>query len=228
MRRLTRTSLWLWGTFLFTASVIAGIIALLVTAGPQKDSRRADVPPVPEGMEVATLGSGCFWCSEAIFQQLRGVHSVVPGYSGGHVPNPTYRQVSSRTSGHAEVIRIVFDPRVISYAELLEAFWQSHDPTTVDRQGNDRGPQYRSVIFTHSDQQRQEAEHYKERLGESGAFAAPIVTQIVPFTEFYPAELYHLNYFADNGRQPYCASVIGPKVEEFRRAFADKLKSPAD
>jgi peptide-methionine (S)-S-oxide reductase len=183
--------------------------------------------PLPEGMEEATLGGGCFWCTEAVFQQLRGVHSVVSGYGGGDVPNPTYRQVCSGTTGHAEAIHIVYDPRVISYAELLEVFWQSHDPTTRDRQGPDAGPQYRSVIFYHNPQQRQEAEHYKQQLDASGAFAAPIVTQIAPFTEFYPAEDGHQDYFAEHARQPYCATYIRPKLEKLKKAFRDKLKTTA-
>jgi peptide-methionine (S)-S-oxide reductase len=225
MRRPTRKALWLWGCLLAAASAIGGTAALLGTAGSGQDVPRAAAPPVPEGMEVATLGGGCFWCTEAIFLQLRGVHSVVSGYSGGHVADPTYREVCSGTTGHAEVVRVVFDPQVISYVELLAAFWQSHDPTTKDRQGHDVGPQYRSVIFTHSDQQRQEAEHYKQRLEQSGAFRAPIVTQIEPAVEFYPAELYHQNYFAEHGRQPYCARVIAPKLEKFKQAFADKMKT---
>lgn len=226
-RRPNRAALWLVSALLLVGCAVGGIVAL-VGGGDPADARPAPLPPVPEGMEVATFGAGCFWCTEAIFLQLRGVHSVVSGYSGGHAPNPTYRQVCTGTTGHAEAVRIVFDPRVISYAELLEAFWQSHDPTTKDRQGNDRGPQYRSVVFYHSEAQRDEAQRYKERLGQSGAFAAPIVTQIEPAAEFYPAEGYHQNFFAEHGREPYCARVIVPKVEEFRRAFADKLKTPAE
>jgi peptide-methionine (S)-S-oxide reductase len=226
MRSLRQKLFWLLGILFLAASVISGIA--LLTNDPPPAVRRAPVPPVPEGMEVATFGAGCFWCTEAVFQQLRGVQSVVSGYSGGHVPDPTYRQVCGGETGHAEVIRVVFDPRAISYAELLEAFWKSHDPTTENRQGNDVGPQYRSVIFCHNQAQRDEAEHYRQRLDESAAFPGPIVTEIEQAREFYPAEMDHQNYFAENGRMPYCIRVIQPKVEKFRQAFADKLKSPGE
>jgi peptide-methionine (S)-S-oxide reductase len=192
---------------------------------PQSDVPRRPLPPVPEGMEQATFGSGCFWCTEAIFQQLRGVQSVVSGYTGGQVLNPTYAQVCNGNTGHAEAIRIVYDPREITYGDLLEAFWKSHDPTTLNRQGNDQGTQYRSAIFYHTDEQRKTAEDYKGRLNESGAFSAPIVTEISPAAEFYPAEDYHQNYFVENGRQPYCALVIRPKLEKFKQVFKDKLKA---
>ena len=178
----------------------------------------------PPGMAKATFGGGCFWCTEAVFQQLKGVHSVVSGYSGGSVKNPTYRQVCTGTTGHAEAIQVTYDPAVISYEELLEVFWQTHDPTTPDRQGNDVGPQYRSVIFYHTDEQKQLAERFKQKLDASGAFALPIVTDIVPFTEFYRAETYHQNYFQENSEQPYCRVFIGPKVEKVKKVFRDKLK----
>jgi peptide-methionine (S)-S-oxide reductase len=178
----------------------------------------ASTAPVPEGLERATFGAGCFWCAEAVFQQLRGVRSVVSGYSGGSVKNPTYQHVCAGATGHAEVIQVDFDPKVITYAELLEVFWKTHDPTTLNRQGNDVGPQYRSVIFYHSPQQRELAEHYKEKLDDSGAFRAPIVTEIAPFAEFYPAEEYHQNYFVDHPRQTYCALFIGPKIEKVRHS----------
>jgi peptide-methionine (S)-S-oxide reductase len=195
---------------------------------PSSQSAAAGLlPPLPEGMERATFGSGCFWCTEAVFQQLRGVHTVASGYSGGQVPNPTYRQVCTGTTGHAEVIHVVYDPKLVSYAELLEAFWKSHDPTTLNRQGNDHGTQYRSVVFYHNEEQRKLAEEYKQRLDESGAFPAPIVTEIAPFAAFYPAEDYHQNYFNEHGHEPYCAMIIRPKLEKFRKAFADKLKTAA-
>lgn len=180
----------------------------------------------PAGREVATFGSGCFWCTEAIFQQLAGVESVVSGYSGGTLPNPTYEDICTGQTGHAEVVQVTFDPRTVSYADLLEAFWKSHDPTTLNRQGNDFGTQYRSVIFYHSDEQRRLAEHYKQQLDASGAFARPIVTEIAPFEKFYGAEGYHQNFYNDNPRYGYCEVVIQPKLEKFRKAFADKLKSP--
>jgi peptide-methionine (S)-S-oxide reductase len=184
-------------------------------------------PALPGGLQRATFGSGCFWCSEAVFQRLKGVQSVVPGYSGGRVADPSYEQVSTGTTGHAEVVQLTYDPEVISYADLLEVFWRTHDPTTPNRQGHDVGPQYRSVVFYHDDEQRRQAEHYKAQLDGAGAFSAPIVTEIVPFRAFYPAEAYHLNYFNENGRQPYCSLVIRPKVEAFKNAFRDKLK-PAE
>jgi peptide-methionine (S)-S-oxide reductase len=182
------------------------------------------VAEAPERLEKATFGCGCFWCTEAVLQQLKGVHSVVSGYSGGGLPNPTYRDVCSGTTGHAEVIQISFDPKVISYPELLEVFWKTHDPTTLNRQGNDVGTQYRSVVFYHSDEQREQAEHIKRKLDESGAWGAPIVTEIAPLAAFYPAETYHQNYYNDNPRQPYCSVVIGPKLDKVKKVFQDKLK----
>jgi peptide-methionine (S)-S-oxide reductase len=177
--------------------------------------------------EVATLGGGCFWCLEAVFEQLRGVDSVVSGYAGGHVPSPTYEQVCGKQTGHAEVVQVTFDPSVISYRELLTVFFATHDPTTRDRQGNDVGPQYRSVIFYHSEEQKKAAEEtimLIEDLTEDDEFSQPIVTEVVPFTTFYPAEGYHQGYFRGNPAQPYCAVVVAPKVAKFRKQFAAKLK----
>jgi peptide-methionine (S)-S-oxide reductase len=174
---------------------------------------------------TATLGTGCFWCTEAIFQQLKGVQSVTSGYSGGAVENPTYKQVCSGTTGHAECLQIVYDTDQISFDELLEIFWQVHDPTTLNRQGNDVGTQYRSVIFYHDEMQRARAEKYKTALDASGAFANPIVTALEPMTIFYPAENYHQDYFNGNeNTNPYCAVVIRPKVDKFRKVFKEKLK----
>jgi peptide-methionine (S)-S-oxide reductase len=184
-----------------------------------------DAVPPPGGMELATFGSGCFWCTEAVFQQIKGVTQVVSGYSGGAVPNPTYGQICTGTTGHAEVVQVTFDPAVVAYPELLEVFWRSHDPTTRDRQGADSGPQYRSVVFTHSDRQREQAERYKRLIDAAKVYPNPLVTEIVPFTAFYPAEADHQNYFAANPRQPYCRAVIGPKVEKLRAVFRDKLKA---
>ncbi len=197
---------------------------------PGKQTTPQPQAPAPEplaatgGLETATFGAGCFWCTEAVFQQLKGVRRVVSGYAGGHVKNPTYQNVCSGTTGHAEVIQVTFDPKLISYAELLEVFWQTHDPTTLNRQGNDEGTQYRSVIFYHDDPQRKAAEHDQRKLDESGALGGPIVTEISPLVEFYAAEDYHQNYFADNPRRPYCAAIIRPKVEKVRKVFQDKLK----
>jgi peptide-methionine (S)-S-oxide reductase len=176
-------------------------------------------------MEIATFGNGCFWCTEAIFQQLKGVDKVESGYAGGHVENPTYKQVCAATTGHAEVIQISYNPDEISFEELLQVFWETHDPTTPDRQGNDVGPQYRSVIFYHNDAQRQLAEQYKQELDSSGAFDDPIITEISPLTNYYPAENYHQNYFNNNGSQPYCAFLIRPKLDKFKKVFKDKLKA---
>lgn len=174
--------------------------------------------------DTAILGNGCFWCTEAIFQQLNGVISVESGYSGGHVENPTYEQVCEKNTGHAEAIRVVYDPKKISYDELLEVFWQTHDPTTLNRQGNDVGPQYRSVVFYTNEEQKKKAEFYKKKLDESGAFDKPIVTAVEPYKNFYVAENYHQNYYKLNGNQPYCYFVIKPKLEKFQKAFANKLK----
>lgn len=179
---------------------------------------------LPANMDTATFGNGCFWCTEAIFQNLKGVYSAVSGYSGGHVKNPTYKDVCAGITGHAEVLQIVYDPAVISFEELLEVFWKTHDPTTLNRQGNDIGTQYRSSIFYHNEQQKQLAESYKKKLDASGAFAKPIVTEIVAFTEFYRAENYHQDYYSLNGSEPYCTYVIQPKVEKFKEVFKDKLK----
>jgi peptide-methionine (S)-S-oxide reductase len=174
--------------------------------------------------ELATFGAGCFWCVEAVFQQLDGVSKVESGYSGGHVDNPTYREVCNGETGHAEVCQITFDPTKIGFEELLEVFWQTHDPTTPNQQGHDVGPQYRSAIFYHSDRQRELAEKYKRELDAAGVFNAPIVTEITPFTKFYKAEDYHQNYFRENPYEGYCRVVIQPKVEKLKKVFSAKLK----
>ncbi|HYF02886.1 MAG TPA: peptide-methionine (S)-S-oxide reductase MsrA [Patescibacteria group bacterium] len=175
--------------------------------------------------ETATFGNGCFWCTEAIFQDLEGVESAISGYSGGHVENPTYEAVCSGTTGHAEVLQITYDPLKISYETLLKVFWETHDPTTLNRQGNDVGTQYRSAIFYHNDEQKEIAEKYKEQLAASGTWKDPIVTEIVPFKKFYKAEDYHQNYYNNNPNQGYCAFVVRPKVEKFQSKFKDMLKA---
>lgn len=175
-------------------------------------------------MEIATFGAGCFWCVEAIFQRLEGVEEVQSGYMGGEIKNPSYKEVCTGRTGHAEVCQITFDPAVISFDELLSIFWQTHDPTTLNRQGADVGTQYRSAIFYHSDEQKDAAEAFKMRLDASGEFNAPIVTEITAASAFYPAEDYHQDYFMLNGDQPYCRAVIAPKVEKFEKYFKDKLK----
>jgi len=174
--------------------------------------------------EVATLGAGCFWCVEAVFQRLNGVESVVSGYSGGHEENPTYREVCAETTGHAEVCQITFDSEVISFANILEVFWYTHDPTTLNRQGADKGTRYRSAIFYHSEQQRETAEQSKKDANTSGDWANPIVTELTAFEKFYPAEAYHQDYFNLNPTQGYCAYVVNPKVQKFQKQFRDKLK----
>ena len=175
-------------------------------------------------LQKATFGSGCFWCTEAVFELVDGVTSVTSGYTGGNIKNPTYEEVCSEKSGHAEAIHLTFDSEVISYDELLEIFWKTHDPTTLNRQGNDAGTQYRSVIFYHSDEQKQLAKKYKDALVQSGAWGNPIVTEILPATEFYKAEDYHQDYYSNNPNQGYCAYIIAPKVEKFKEVFKDKLK----
>mgnify|MGYP001825284969 CR=1 FL=1 len=176
-----------------------------------------------ENLETATLGAGCFWCVEAVFQQLKGVEKVESGYSGGHVKDPTYKAVCSGSTGHAEVCQVYFDPDVISFEEILEVFWTTHDPTTLNRQGNDVGTQYRSAIFYHNEKQKETAERSIKEVAEE-IWDDPIVTEVSPITNYYPAEGYHQNYWFQNGNQPYCRIVINPKVEKFRKKFADKLK----
>lgn len=175
--------------------------------------------------DTATFGAGCFWCVEAVFQQLDGVLKVTSGYSGGHVANPTYEQVCTKKTGHVEVCRIVYDPSKISFDKLLEVFWKTHDPTTPDQQGNDRGPQYRSVIFYHNEEQKELSERYKSALNKSGAWSRPVVTDIELLKNYYEAENYHQNYFNSNPDQMYCRYVIQPKLEKFEKVFKDNLKS---
>jgi peptide-methionine (S)-S-oxide reductase len=174
--------------------------------------------------DTATFGQGCFWCSEAIFERVEGVKSVISGYAGGHVSDPTYEQVCDGNTGHAEVVQIIYDPDVISYDDLLKIFWKTHDPTTLNRQGADVGEQYRSIILYHNEKQKEKAEYYKNELQKSGAWDKPIVTQIVPLVKFYRAEDYHQDYYANNPYQGYCSFVIAPKVEKFEKVFKDKLK----
>jgi peptide-methionine (S)-S-oxide reductase len=176
------------------------------------------------GLKTATFGEGCFWCTEAIFQRLQGVVKVVSGYSGGHEANPTYEQVCTGNTGHAEVSQITYDPARISYDELLEVFWKTHDPTTLNRQGDDVGTQYRSVIFYHDGEQRQLAESYKAKLASEHIWNRPIVTEIARFEKFWPGEAYHKDYYNNNPDQGYCRLVITPKLEKFEKIFKDRLK----
>lgn len=178
-----------------------------------------------QNLEVATLGGGCFWCLEAIYQDLIGVEKVVSGYAAGDVDNPTYREVCNGTTGHAEVIQVHYDPSVIAYSELIDIFWRIHDPTTLNRQGADVGTQYRSIILTHNDSQKEIAARSLQETDASDLWSNPIVTEIEPMDTFYAAEDYHQNYFNDNPNQPYCRAVIDPKVRKFRKSYQARLKS---
>jgi len=220
-------------------SLVAGLVAARPAAAQVKQPRgqavaimEADGPAPtqqpPAKTETATFGNGCFWCTEAVFERLKGVREVVSGYSGGTVENPTYKQVCAGNTGHAEAVQITFDPDQISYADLLEVFWKTHDPTTLNQQGPDTGTQYRSVVFYHNDEQRRNAEEYMKQLDESKAFSDPIVTEITSYTSFYTAENYHQDYYDAHGREPYCRQQIAPKIKKFNREFRDKLKTKDD
>ena len=230
-------------TTLSSAVAVLGIAAIVIVyrrfadqqrqnttiSKPSRETTAMASTPTPSsdsstGLALATFGNGCFWCTEAIFQQLKGVTKVTSGYSGGSVVNPTYQQVCDGTTGHAEVIQIEYDPKVITYAELLEVFWKTHDPTTLNRQGNDIGTQYRSAVFFHTEEQKKLAEEYKSKLDQSGAFNKPIVTEVTAYSTFYPAANYHQNYLNLHGENPYCSYVIVPKLEKFKQVFANKLK----
>lgn len=209
-----------------TLSIYTICLGLVMAACASKKSQS----PVKETVisnqntDTATFANGCFWCTEALFQEVEGVMKVTSGYSGGTVANPTYEQVSDGTTGHAECLQIIYDSSKVSFEDLLGMFWQSHDPTTLNRQGNDVGTQYRSVVFYHNEQQHRLAEKYLKLLDSSGAFSKPIVTKVEPFIHFYPAENYHQNYYLRNGHDPYCQFIIRPKLEKFRKVFKDKLK----
>lgn len=176
-------------------------------------------------LETAIFGGGCFWCVEAVFQRMQGVEKVVSGYSGGSNANPTYKEICTGMTGHAEVVEITYDPEVASFRDLLDVFFQTHDPTTLNRQGNDTGTQYRSVVFYQNEQQKQETEEFIGQLTKAKAFRDPIVTEVSPLDIFYPGEGYHQNYFNDNPGQPYCAYVVKPKVDKFQKLFKDKMKA---
>jgi peptide-methionine (S)-S-oxide reductase len=200
---------------------LTAILFLAFTSGySQKQNATAGM----NDLEIATFGAGCFWCTEAVFLNVKGVTKVVSGYSNGKVKNPTYKEVCTGLTGHAEVTQITFDPGQVSFEELLEVFWNTHDPTTLNRQGADEGTQYRSAVFYHNEEQKKIAEAYKKQLEASHVYKDPIVTEISPLTSFYPAEDYHQNYYALNPNQGYCQYVIRPKVEKFKKQFASKLK----
>ncbi len=198
---------------------------VVFTTAKEKNSKL--MSDTTQQLDTATLGAGCFWCVEAVFQDLKGVKSVKSGYTGGKIKNPTYKEVCSGLTGHAEVAQIVYDPSILSFDELLEVFWQTHDPTTLNRQGADVGTQYRSAVFYHNEEQKKLADTYKQKLNAAKVFDNPIVTEISPLTEFYVAEDYHQNYYNLNGEQGYCRMVIRPKVEKFKKVFKDKLKEGA-
>ncbi len=204
--------------------IIIILVSFTTTVNAQNKIKGKRVSNTENNYETATFGTGCFWCTEAIFQKLNGVKSVVSGYSGGTVENPSYNEVCTGNTGHAEVCQIVYDPAVISYKELLKVFWSVHDPTTLNRQGADVGTQYRSVIFYHNNRQKELALKYKNELNKAGVFPNPIVTEISPYTNFYEAENYHQDYYARNKSQPYCSFVITPKLKKFEKVFKDKIK----
>jgi peptide-methionine (S)-S-oxide reductase len=227
MNTRTITTAWTAGLLLalsFAACARTGGDGPGTTKEPPKTMTQDSASSSSGKTAEATFGAGCFWCVEAVFQRLEGVISVEPGYAGGDVANPTYEQVCTGTTGHAEVCRIVYDPEKVSFDTLLEVFWKTHDPTTLDRQGNDVGTQYRSAVFYHDEEQKKIAEKYKKELDASGAFDRPIVTEIVPLGKYYPAEKYHRNYFNRNPNQAYCSYVIVPKLEKFEKVFRDRLK----
>jgi peptide-methionine (S)-S-oxide reductase len=206
-----------------------GLIAFLLVftthmTWAQRLEGKKTMSEVKSNLEKATFGNGCFWCTEAVFLELKGVQKVESGYSGGQVKNPTYREVCTGETGHAEVIQITYDPKVISYEELLEVFWNTHDPTTLNKQGADEGTQYRSAVFYHNEEQKKIATEYKKQLEASKVYRNPIVTEISPLINFYKAEDYHQNYYSLNPNQGYCQYVIRPKVEKFRKQYSAKLK----
>lgn len=210
---------------------VMSLVSLISCAQPEKKDKMTATLATNEqenkaaNTDTATFANGCFWCTEAIFEQLDGVISATSGYTGGQTKNPTYKEVCTGETGHAEALQIVYDPKKISFDELLEVFWETHDPTTLNRQGADVGTQYRSGIFYHNEEQKQKAEKYKVELDKSGAFDKPIVTEITSFSKFYTAENYHQEYFENNeNNNPYCKVVIRPKVDKFRKVFKDKLK----
>ncbi len=196
----------------------------VTTASFSQKSNSKPMTNVTSDLQKATFGGGCFWCTEAVFLDVKGVSKVESGYSGGKVKDPSYSEVCTGSTGHAEVTQITFDPKVVSYEDLLEIFWNTHDPTTLNRQGADQGTQYRSVVFYHNEEQKKIAEQYKQQLEAAHLFKSPIVTEISPLTNFYVAEDYHQNYFALNPEQGYCQYVIRPKVEKFKKQFSAKLK----
>ncbi len=227
--------MYMWTKLFLSFLVIPGTVHFFSCTNGESKSRTMNPTSTLAGFagqsfsdittDTATFGAGCFWCVEAVFQQVEGVLKVRSGYCGGHVVNPTYEEVCSKTTGHAEVVQLVFDPGIVSYDELLEIFWKTHDPTTLNRQGNDVGPQYRSAVFYHNEEQRRKATHYKNELDKSGAFNNPIVTTIEAYINYSEAENYHQNYYNLNkNTNPYCYYVIKPKLEKFEQVFKNKMR----
>lgn len=216
--------------FVAALAGLTAAAAVILFQRPKGDQSVPENFPAPQAVpstntpETATLAGGCFWCTEAVFLQLKGVQKVVSGYTGGTTPNPTYDDICTGRTGHAEAIQVTYDPSQVNFAELLEVFWRSHDPTTLNRQGADVGTQYRSAIFYANDKQREIAETYRKKIDEAGVYPAPIVTEIVPLGVFYPAEAYHQDYYRRNRNAGYCQVVIGPKLEKLRQLFGEKLK----
>ncbi|PCH94093.1 MAG: peptide-methionine (S)-S-oxide reductase [Bacteroidetes bacterium] len=211
--------------FISIGICVLGIFATTSCAEQTTTDIRENKMEEPQNnLEVVTFGAGCFWCVEAVFEELKGVKSVISGFSGGTVDNPSYNQVISGKTGHAEVCQIEYDPATISFGELLMVFWQTHDPTTLNQQGNDQGTQYRSAVFYHSEEQKIIAEQYMRQLDATGAWNGPIITEITAFTRFYEADKAHQEYYANNPSASYCTYVIQPKLDKFREAFKDKLK----
>ncbi|MFT4678375.1 MAG: peptide-methionine (S)-S-oxide reductase [Flavobacteriales bacterium] len=209
--------------------IICALLAIFaLTSCKQPQAQNQEIPmtniELKDGQEVATLGAGCFWCVEAIFDGLKGVDKVLSGYSGGFIKNPAYREVCNGTTGHAEVVQVFFDPEVITFEDILLVFFETHDPTTMNQQGADRGTQYRSAVFCHSEEQMRIAELAKSAANESGSWNSPVVTEIKAFSNFYVADNYHQDYFEENSSQPYCRAVIVPKLDKFKAKFKDKLK----
>jgi peptide methionine sulfoxide reductase msrA/msrB len=212
------------GEYLTPKNVRHCVNSVSLTFEPGVSARADEMQSAKPTQALATLGGGCFWCTEAIFAELKGVMKVTSGYAGGLAADASYERVCSGRTGHAEVVQVQYDPKLIDFETLLEVFFQSHDPTTLNRQGNDKGPQYRSVIFAHDAEQIAASTAFIRRLDESGQFNAPIVTELTAFSEFFPAEDYHARYYAQHGEQPYCQLVVKPKVDKFRKTFAEKLK----
>ncbi len=205
-------------------SKILFVLVLIISSTLQAQKNQKNTKNMSDKIAVATFGNGCFWCTEAIFQQLKGVQKVMPGYTGGSLKNPTYKEVCSGLTGHAEAIQITFDPSEISYRELLDVFFYTHDPTTLNRQGNDIGTQYRSAIFYHDANQKAEAEKIIKQLTNEKVFENSIVTEVVPFSVYYAAEDYHKDYYKNNKNQPYCRAVINPKIDKFLKKYGSKIK----